>query len=411
MRDRMDPSEIDDILSEAGARPLAKRGQRQGNQGTEPASHKCDSLTPSPIHNNTPNTNPLPLDNTPPNENIHAEGEELLTDSNTSPDSQLNVPYVEGDNLIDFKLDADEPSLDVNQEKNEDVVYLDGSGGGGVTPYEPDGELRESAADGPAALPPDLGERERAGVNGTSTDSKGSTDSNIKVRPKRRASGGRKPAIKNETKPALENGVGLLEEKNLSLSGRVQVDAGMYNRMWDAWCEKQSIAHVAKVAGVAESTAKRYIDGTGCPEAGMVPIKKRWLRVQARVQAEEELSLIKFRREQMGIVSDAISAAAGELVLMKKDVEQRIEEMKNANPDELPRASTSLDKLTQSIDRMVRLGERLLGGPDNINENRDGSERYETWTVEELIEYSTTGKVPDHDRSDVMIISPDGKGE
>jgi len=411
MRDRMDPSEIDSILSEAGARPLAKRRQRQGNKGTEPASHKCDSLTSSPIQNITPHPNHLPHDQTPPTENNHAEGEELLTNSNSSLDSQLNTPYVEGTNLIDFKLDLDAHTVNDNQEKDEDSIFLDGSGGGDVTPYEPDGELGKNAADGPVALPPDLGERERADDNRTSTGSKGSTDNNIKGRAKRRAAGGRKPAIINESKHPLETGTGLLEERNLSLSGRVQVDAGMYNRMWDAWCEKQSIAHVAKVVGVAESTAKRYIDGVGCPEAGMVPIKKRWLRVQARVQAEEELSLIKFRREQMGIVSDAISAAAGELVLMKKDVEQRIEEMKNANPDELPRASTSLDKLTQSIDRMVRLGERLLGGPDNINENRDGSERYETWTVEELIEYSTTGKVPDHDRSDVMIITPDGNRE
>jgi hypothetical protein len=177
--------------------------------------------------------------------------------------------------------------------------------------------------------------------------------------------------------------------------GRISAD--QYNALWRAWVERQSMTFAAEAVGVAVGTARRYIDGDGDPVRGMEPIRKRWLRVQARSQAEEEQGILEYRRKQMKLVTRAIDTVGAELELARADVVERVRALRVAaeKGEAGPKASQSLEKLTSSIDRMVRLGERLLGGPDVVRENRDRP-AFDTWTVEELVEYSTTGRVPAH---------------
>jgi hypothetical protein len=177
-----------------------------------------------------------------------------------------------------------------------------------------------------------------------------------------------------------------------------RINAEQYNAMWRAWVERQTIAFVAERVGVSPTTARDYVDGEGDPQRGMEPIRRRWLRIQARSQAEEEQTILEYRRKQMRLVTQALDTVSGELALARADVVERVKALQEATKKGLagPRASQSLDKLTSSIDRMVRLGERLLGGPDVVRENRDRGDSFETWTVEELTEYATTGRVPPH---------------
>ena len=224
-----------------------------------------------------------------------------------------------------------------------------------------------------------------------------SSKSEVNPRTMRRA-GGRRPAVE------LEDQVGKIQEPK-----RRTLTAKQYNEMWRAYAERQTVEHVAKATGLNVRLVRRYVSGRGDPNRGMEPIKKRWLRVQSQAQAEEELTLVQFRREQMKLVQGAIKAASEELLLMREDIRRRIKAYKDSEGKASPVVGTSLDKLTQSIDRMVRLGERILGGPDQIKENRVGIDRFENWTIEELVEYSTTGRVPDHDRSDMMTVNAEAE--
>lgn len=195
--------------------------------------------------------------------------------------------------------------------------------------------------------------------------------------------------------PRLPGRTAAAPRRVLTEEGRI--NAEQYNAMWRAWVERQSVAFVAEAAGISPGTVRDYVDGNGDPARGMEPIRRRWLRVQARTQAEEEQSILEYRRKQMRLVTQALDTVSGELALARADVVERVKALQEASKKGLagPRASQSLDKLTASIDRMVRLGERLLGGPDVVSERRDRP-TFETWTVEELTEYATTGRVPAH---------------
>ena len=177
------------------------------------------------------------------------------------------------------------------------------------------------------------------------------------------------------------------------------ITADVYNVMWRAWCRQQSLSFVAAQAGVTLNCARRYVLGKGDPDKGMVPIRLRWLRVQARVQAEEEMTLVRYRREQMELVGNSLKLLTAELMLYQKDVEQRLTAARQQGGQAVVRGS--LDKLTSAVDRMVRLGDRLLGGPDEKVEYAGSGvpNRFATWTPEELMEYAKTGVAPEHDRA------------
>lgn len=168
----------------------------------------------------------------------------------------------------------------------------------------------------------------------------------------------------------------------------------VYNRMFELWCERQSLDYVTERVDVSRKVVKRYVRGPGDPRRGLEPIEERWRRGMQMAQATEELSLARFRREQMELVEKSIGVLTGELALAQKDVKRRLTDVRDG---ESPAVRVQLDKLASSIDRMVRLGERLLGGPDRVSEHRGGE--FEAWTEEELIEYAETGRVPEHARA------------
>lgn len=189
-------------------------------------------------------------------------------------------------------------------------------------------------------------------------------------------------------------------------NGRAGVDVGTYNAMWTAYCEKQSIEHVVKVIRtsrrISRSTVERYVSGKGDPRRGLDPIAERWRRAQTFAQAEEEMSLARYRKQQFDLVGRTIKLLTGELALLQADVKRRVEDYQHNKGLTPPEVALSVDKLTKSIDQMVRLGERLLGGPDSVSETR-GDSRFAAWTEEEMIEFAATGRAPEHDRVSLEV--------
>jgi hypothetical protein len=191
-----------------------------------------------------------------------------------------------------------------------------------------------------------------------------------------------------------------------------RVTADVYNAMWRSWCKCQSIQGVADEVGVDDQTVKRYVDGPGDPSKGMEPIRARWLRVEARAQTEEELTLLTYRKRKMELVEEMIGSVSDELKLVRAEVQSRIAEyLKEAGKPgaPAPRVIAGIDKLSTALDKLVRLGDKLMGGADITTEQRGGTGKWQGWTTEELVEYATTGVIPEHARK--RLSAKERKGE
>jgi hypothetical protein len=209
-----------------------------------------------------------------------------------------------------------------------------------------------------------------------------------------------KPKAKAQAKPRGKGGGANRGAKgtraNKGKPPRISSDT--YNKLWLAYNEKQVLDYCAKKAGVNRRTAERYIDGPGAPEYMMHPIAARYARVQSTAQDEEDLTLAKFRSEMLkDVILPSMKIVMSERVLLSKDAAARLEEAQKAKKgDKIKGARVGLESLTRSIDRMIRLGEKMLGGADIKVEGSGGIERkFADWTEEELLEYGTTGKVPE----------------
>jgi hypothetical protein len=182
-----------------------------------------------------------------------------------------------------------------------------------------------------------------------------------------------------------------------------RIDTETYNGMWRAFVQVQTTSYVVKTVGVSIDTARRYIEGPADPDRGMVPLRDRFLRVQARTQSEEEASIVSYRRNQMALVRKGLDLLGDEMTLAVEDVKLRIADYSARGADakatdKMPELRTSIDKLTSSIDRLVRLGDKLHGGADGVYEHKHEGERFAEWNPEEMIEYATTGILPAHAR-------------
>ena len=215
--------------------------------------------------------------------------------------------------------------------------------------------------------------------------------------PPRRRRGGRKAVVNIEEQPFTPGkNRAAVESPSRPRGGEITVQ--QYNEMWDAYCEQQSVEHVVKATRITRRTVAKYVTGGGDPKRGLSPIAERFKRSMAMAQAEDEMSLVRYRKEQFELVGKSINLMTGEMMLLQEDIKRRIAAFKDGKGQEPPRVATSLDKLTQSLDRMVRLGERLLGGPDHVQESR-GEAWYAEWTTEEMVEFAASGKIPERDRA------------
>ncbi len=148
-----------------------------------------------------------------------------------------------------------------------------------------------------------------------------------------------------------------------------------YNALWEEYQRTQTVRDAARVAGVHYQTAMRYITGPGEPTKGFHPLAERYRLAQEERNRVEDQTLVEFRRVELATTNRMLGVLRGEFELAAGDVRARLEafrqarEQAAANGQPLPRGERelSLDKLLATYEKMARLGEHLLGGPDQIH--------------------------------------------
>jgi hypothetical protein len=124
-----------------------------------------------------------------------------------------------------------------------------------------------------------------------------------------------------------------------------------------------------------------------------VPIRERWQRVMNAAQEEANLTVAEWHRRNLQAVQVAMGTVTTEIALLAEDAKQRLTAYQTAGGGSPPELRESLHKVCETADRMIRLGERMLGGPDQKIQVNSGS-GLDTLTVEELVEFATTGLLP-----------------
>lgn len=195
--------------------------------------------------------------------------------------------------------------------------------------------------------------------------------------------------IPQERKPVKRNPKGEVVRADGKVSA---ISVSTYNALMRAYFSTQTITDAARQAGVSKSCARHYIAGPAAPERGMLPIKQRYLEVQARAQEEEELTLLQFRRKEMAFARKLLSGIHGEIELAIADVHRRLQEHR-AKPGDAPDREMSLGEVVHSYERATRHIEHLLGGPDAlIHHGKDGD--LDTLDEAEAEAYIARGTLP-----------------
>ncbi len=228
---------------------------------------------------------------------------------------------------------------------------------------------------------------------------------------------GRKPAKNSRTKaapkkpPPAKRKAKTKKVKPKKVKQPPRIAPSTYNAMYQAYKERQSVAHVARAAGVSYDTATHYVTGPGAPDFAMEPIRARFLRAERSRQQEEDMTAAKAAKMRIKLVDAILNLAEGEGVLLQDDLKARVddyrarlEEWKKGSPatrGEPPRAPVKLGlgSLGKLVDRMVRTEQFLRGGYDSKIGVADATGRFANYTDEELLQHALTGRVPDHDRS------------
>ncbi len=174
-----------------------------------------------------------------------------------------------------------------------------------------------------------------------------------------------------------------------------QITAEEYNRLWAGYTIKQTVDFAARHAGLAPRLAAFFVDGLGRPDLGMHPIRERWARVMAATQEEQALTVTEWHRRNLQAVQVAMATVGTEIALLAEDAKQRLATYQAGGGASAPELRESLSKVAETADRLIRLGERMLGGPDaKVQVSGGMSADLAQLTVEELVEFSTTGMLP-----------------
>jgi hypothetical protein len=173
-----------------------------------------------------------------------------------------------------------------------------------------------------------------------------------------------------------------------------------YNALWEEYQRSQSTIKAAEFSGVNYDTARKYITGPGDPERGFMPIAHRWRVLQTQRQHVEVITLTAYRRAEIATIANMLAVLRGEFKIAAGDVESRLEAYRHAReaaaasgqPSPRGERELTLDKLMASYEKISRLGEHYLGGPDQIHAMaRDPLDEV---SEEEAKLYITRGVVP-----------------
>jgi hypothetical protein len=154
-----------------------------------------------------------------------------------------------------------------------------------------------------------------------------------------------------------------------------QVSIDLYNAMYAAWCERQTVSHVRKRCQVNQKTAEKYIEH-GDPPRKIPAIRTRWERTMQNAQMAEDYSIVKARREVQTAARVYLARLATAIAALDP---------------------TALDpnKLVGQLQCTQAVLERTLGVADATVQIQ-GNDRFANWTSEELLEFARTGTMPDH---------------
>lgn len=153
-----------------------------------------------------------------------------------------------------------------------------------------------------------------------------------------------------------------------------------YNTMWAAYQENQATASVARVAGVSETCAQKYID-RGDPSRGLRPLRERLARSLEQQQRHEDYSLSRARDDQLRIARAALAKLA-----------QRIA---SADPTQIP--EQQMTKMLREVQLVMDRAYGLMDAPGAGGAQQEG--RFTRWTEEELAAFLEEGTLPLHDVS------------
>ncbi len=209
--------------------------------------------------------------------------------------------------------------------------------------------------------------------------------SKVKKKPAKKA-----PAKKKATKEKSKKGTAA---KKKPARGTPKLSMAKYEKMWAAYQEQPSVAHVAKVCGITHETATRYIVH-GFPEHGMTALKARMQAVQKQVQAVEEISLAEFKIREIRRIDRMINTLAmGEMELHEGSLRLRLEAAKGDGGIALP--AESMKDFFAGLEKLYKLRLSMSGEAD-IKVNVE--ERTPNWlanmTPEERAAFLVSGVMP-----------------
>lgn len=91
-----------------------------------------------------------------------------------------------------------------------------------------------------------------------------------------------------------------------------------YEEMWKAYCERQSVSHVAKACSVAYATARRYIR-KGDPARSLQPFERRWKLAAHNSDQRAVYDLARAQSETLDITAAIKEVAARQIAKLKRD--------------------------------------------------------------------------------------------
>jgi hypothetical protein len=188
--------------------------------------------------------------------------------------------------------------------------------------------------------------------------------------PARRKASKRKPRKAAQGRPPKSKG------KRKGQGQKVDMDT--YHHMLRVYADRQTIGFVAKVCGVSEGTARKYIRH-GDPSRDLPAIHDIWSSSQAMAVESEKLTLAKARETNLKTVTAMIAKYEKAVAALDP-------------------AALKPYWLVNGLERLVKLQERLLGGPDHSVQVETPRSRFEDWTEEELLLYMEKGVAPERDR-------------
>ncbi len=180
-------------------------------------------------------------------------------------------------------------------------------------------------------------------------------------------------------------------------SGGRCISMQTYRAIRMAYIEIPSITHAAREAGVNYATAARYIK-EGRPEHHMPCIKNFAKAAAQKDTARLELTLKDFRDKEIKTLLEALAGASVELRLHNaktKQLADKADEERKKTNGEIVEPSSSFINQIKAFDLLIRLAERMLGGPDETIrvEPQDFTSKMDK---EECITYLKTGAIPEH---------------